>query len=125
MMSKGLDKEYLDNWHQSLSDRVVMQRKYNVFAWGVFTARKDPNEVFPVPKVDTKTASGLALFDEYLVKKNFLSGLQPSKDDLKVYLAFEAEPDAKLYPNIVRWYKHIGGIVDDSFPGTSKSVSVV
>lgn len=44
MKSKGLTDEYLNNWHQSLSDRVVAQRDDGVFAWGVFLARKNPKK---------------------------------------------------------------------------------
>ena len=40
MIKAGLTDQYLDNWHQSLTDRVATQKKDGVFAWGVFLARK-------------------------------------------------------------------------------------
>jgi sarcosine/dimethylglycine N-methyltransferase len=43
MLKAGLTDQYLDNWHQSLTDRVATQKKDKVFAWGVFLARKPTN----------------------------------------------------------------------------------
>jgi len=39
MKSQGLTEQYINNWHQSLSDRVKIQHDKGVFAHGVFVAR--------------------------------------------------------------------------------------
>ncbi|KAK3268501.1 hypothetical protein CYMTET_23003 [Cymbomonas tetramitiformis] len=123
MKSKGLDDQYLNNWHQSLSDRVQMQKDYNVFAWGIFVARKDPNGKFPVPKFEFKTEGGMAFFDAYMSTRSFISGYEGSKDDVAVYLAMGGAPKESVHPHAARWYKQVAKMMDSSFPGASRAVS--
>lgn len=39
MVAKGVPQAYLDNWRQSLTDRVAIQKEHGVFAHGVFVVR--------------------------------------------------------------------------------------
>ncbi|KAL3927863.1 MAG: hypothetical protein SGARI_005208 [Bacillariaceae sp.] len=41
MVQEGCSEGYLDKWMESLTSRVDIQRDHKVFAWGIFTARKD------------------------------------------------------------------------------------
>lgn len=45
MTKDGVPKQYLDNWVKSLTDRCEIQKRKNVFAWGIFTGRK-PGPIF-------------------------------------------------------------------------------
>lgn len=45
MMKDGVPKPYLDKWIAALTDRVEIESKNHVFAWGIFSARK-PGPVF-------------------------------------------------------------------------------
>jgi len=40
MIKDGVPAQYIENWRQSLTDRVAIQKERNVFAHGVFVARK-------------------------------------------------------------------------------------
>lgn len=41
MIEEGCAPEYLDNWQKSLTSRVEIQKEHKVFAWGIFSCRKD------------------------------------------------------------------------------------
>ena len=41
MLAEGVPAGYLQNWVSSLTERVDIQRNKKVFAWGIFSARKD------------------------------------------------------------------------------------
>jgi sarcosine/dimethylglycine N-methyltransferase len=41
MISEGITEAYLAKWVDSLSSRVEIQDRAGVFAWGIFTARKE------------------------------------------------------------------------------------
>lgn len=41
MLDEGVAQAYLDKWMTSLKARVEMQREHAVFAWGIFTCRKE------------------------------------------------------------------------------------
>lgn len=45
MQKDGVPQGYIQNWINSLSDRVKIQSEKQVFAWGIFSARK-PGPVF-------------------------------------------------------------------------------
>lgn len=41
MMAEGVAEAYLDKWLTSLTSRVEIQQEHGVFAWGIFTCRKE------------------------------------------------------------------------------------
>ena len=49
---------------------------------------------------------------------------QASRDDLAVYAALPAAPDAKAAPHAARWYSHITALLGAAFPGKPAGVAV-
>jgi cyclopropane fatty-acyl-phospholipid synthase-like methyltransferase len=41
MTEEGVSEAYLDKWMDSLTSRVSVQRDHKVFAWGIFSCRKE------------------------------------------------------------------------------------
>ncbi|XP_031743738.1 elongation factor 1-delta isoform X1 [Cucumis sativus] len=59
---------------------------------------------------DVKSASGLKKLDEYLLSRSYISGYQPSKDDVTVYEAL-SKPVSSEYVNVSRWSNHIEALL--------------
>ncbi|XP_008456796.1 elongation factor 1-delta 2-like isoform X1 [Cucumis melo] len=59
---------------------------------------------------DVKSASGLKELDEYLLSRSYISGYQPSKDDVTVYEAL-SKPVYSEYVNVSRWSNHIEALL--------------
>ncbi|XP_024520624.1 elongation factor 1-delta [Selaginella moellendorffii] len=72
---------------------------------------------------DLGSSAGLKSLDEYLLKRSYISGCQASRDDLLVYLALAGAPSPDLI-NLSRWYSHITGLIESSFPGSPVGVSL-
>ncbi|ORM39881.1 Elongation factor 1-beta [Babesia sp. Xinjiang] len=54
------------------------------------------------------TPEGLKQLNEFLSYHSFVAGIKaPSTDDLAVYRKLGKVPDAKSYPHIDRWYRHV------------------
>ena len=48
---------------------------------------------------------------------------QPSVDDLTVFMTFAAPPPTE-YKGITRWYKHVGALLSNSFPGPATGIKI-
>ncbi|XP_038884883.1 elongation factor 1-delta-like [Benincasa hispida] len=59
---------------------------------------------------DVKSAAGLKKLDEYLLSRSYISGYQPSKDDVTVYEAL-SKPVSSEYVNVSRWFNHIEALL--------------
>src|SRR5574337_945002 len=59
---------------------------------------------------DVKSAAGLKKLDEYLLSRSYISGYQPSKDDVTVYEAL-SKPVSSEYVNVSRWCNHIEALL--------------
>ncbi|CAK9326316.1 unnamed protein product [Citrullus colocynthis] len=59
---------------------------------------------------DVKSAAGLKKLDEYLLSRSYISGYQPSKDDVTVYEAI-SKPVSSEYVNVSRWSNHIEALL--------------
>ncbi|KAL2133235.1 hypothetical protein VTI74DRAFT_2700 [Chaetomium olivicolor] len=56
---------------------------------------------------DLLTDAGLAVLNNWLLTRSYITGYSASQADVVVYKALSAVPDAAKYPNAARWYKHI------------------
>lgn len=72
---------------------------------------------------DLSSASGLQEFNEYLSSKSYVSGDQPSKDDVVVLCALPQPPEGDL-TNVCRWHNHISALLQKHFPGTAVGVKI-
>ncbi|XP_023542763.1 elongation factor 1-delta 2-like [Cucurbita pepo subsp. pepo] len=59
---------------------------------------------------DVKSAAGLKKLDEYLLSRSYISGYQPSKDDVTVYESL-SKPVSSEYLNVARWSNHIEALL--------------
>uniref|UniRef100_A0A1I7XTQ3 EF1_GNE domain-containing protein n=1 Tax=Heterorhabditis bacteriophora TaxID=37862 RepID=A0A1I7XTQ3_HETBA len=57
--------------------------------------------------IEVKTSAGLAAFNGTLETQAFATGFALSGEDNKIFEAIGSAPDAKAFPNVARWYKHI------------------
>uniref|UniRef100_A0A0C9RPY0 TSA: Wollemia nobilis Ref_Wollemi_Transcript_28222_1172 transcribed RNA sequence n=1 Tax=Wollemia nobilis TaxID=56998 RepID=A0A0C9RPY0_9CONI len=67
------------------------------------------------------TEAGLKYLDEYLLSRSYITGYQPSKDDITVFCAVGKAPGSESV-NASRWYQHIAALLAPSF--SSKGVGV-
>eukprot|EP00250_Pteridium_aquilinum_P022797 c25718_g1_i1 orf=268-963(-) len=72
---------------------------------------------------DLSSASGLQEFNEYLSSRSYVSGDQPSKDDVVVLCALPQAPEGDL-TNVSRWHNHISALLQKYFPGTAVGVKI-
>eukprot|EP00958_Prasinococcus_capsulatus_P006189 scaffold590_cov383-Prasinococcus_capsulatus_cf.AAC.13 len=70
------------------------------------------------------TYTTVEALNEHLQTLSYVSGAQASKDDLAVYGAISAAPDAAALPNAARWYNHISSLLGDNFPGAPEGVVI-
>ncbi|AEO67824.1 uncharacterized protein THITE_2116933 [Thermothielavioides terrestris NRRL 8126] len=70
---------------------------------------------------DLLTDAGLAVLDNWLLTRSYITGYSASQADVAVFKALSAAPDAAKYPNAARWYKHIASYEDEfaTLPGDS------
>jgi len=61
----------------------------------------------PVDFGNLKTESGIQKLNEHLVTRSYITGYQPTQDDVTTLGKMLSAPDAKKYPHAARWYKHI------------------
>ncbi|KAG6491832.1 hypothetical protein ZIOFF_046770 [Zingiber officinale] len=71
---------------------------------------------------DLHTETGLKTLEEFLSGKNYVSGDQISKDDVKVFSAV-AKP-GEGFPNVSRWYASVSGVLAPRFPGEAYGVKI-
>uniref|UniRef100_A0A914CQF6 Elongation factor 1-beta n=1 Tax=Acrobeloides nanus TaxID=290746 RepID=A0A914CQF6_9BILA len=69
-------------------------------------------------KVDANNANDLKTFNDHLVNFSYADGYNPTQRDASIFAGFSSAPDAK-YPNIARWYKHIGSFNENERKGWS------
>ncbi|KAK0610541.1 elongation factor 1-beta [Bombardia bombarda] len=62
---------------------------------------------------DLLTDAGLAVLNNWLLTRSYVTGYNASQADVAVYKALGAAPDAAKYPNAARWYKHIASYEDE------------
>ncbi|CAI6368341.1 unnamed protein product [Macrosiphum euphorbiae] len=60
--------------------------------------------------IDFQTAPGVEFLENYLSKKSYIVGYEPSTADVDTYAAVKA-PQANT-PNLLRWYNHIKSFTD-------------
>ena len=72
---------------------------------------------------DLSTSSGLQQLDQYLLSRSYISGYQPSKDDVVAYCAIPQAPKPDLV-NAARWYNHISALLQKSLPGSPVGVKI-
>ncbi|OWM69108.1 hypothetical protein CDL15_Pgr025295 [Punica granatum] len=70
---------------------------------------------------DLYAESGLKALDEFLSGKTYISGHQPTKDDIKVFAAVVADPGSS-FPNVSKWYGCVSSHLAASFPGKAAGV---
>jgi hypothetical protein len=61
----------------------------------------------PVDFGNLKTETGIAKLNEHLVTRSYITGYQPTQDDVTTIGKMLSAPDAKKYPHAARWFKHI------------------
>ncbi|KAK4452156.1 hypothetical protein QBC34DRAFT_399357 [Podospora aff. communis PSN243] len=64
---------------------------------------------------DLLTDAGLAVLNNWLLTRSYITGFTASQADVAVFKALKSSPDAAKYPNAARWYKHIASY-EDEFP---------
>jgi elongation factor 1-beta len=64
---------------------------------------------------DLLTDAGLAVLNNWLLTRSYITGFTASQADVAVFKALRSSPDAAKYPNAARWYKHIASY-EDEFP---------
>jgi len=70
--------------------------------------------------------AGLTVLNSWLETRSYITGTSPSQADVAVFNAVSRTPGPTKYPQVARWYKHIGSFQDDfsTLPGdTSASAS--
>ncbi|KAF8398112.1 hypothetical protein HHK36_017037 [Tetracentron sinense] len=70
---------------------------------------------------DLHTEAGLKSLEEFLSGKNYISGDQLTKDDIKVYAAI-VENSCGAFPNTSRWYDRVSWHLAARFPGKAVGV---
>ncbi|KAI7749554.1 hypothetical protein M8C21_021921 [Ambrosia artemisiifolia] len=73
---------------------------------------------------DLHTESGLKSLESFLTGKDYISGNQITKDDVKVYAAVLGKPSADLYPSASKWYDCVASKLSSSFPGKATGVGI-
>lgn len=58
LKAAGLSDSFLNNWRESLTERVKVQSQHRVFAWGVFVARKPTAEELAAVAAGAAEANG-------------------------------------------------------------------
>ncbi|KAK5659263.1 hypothetical protein OQA88_1355 [Cercophora sp. LCS_1] len=68
---------------------------------------------------DLLTDAGLAVLNNWLLTRSYITGFSTSQADVAVFKALKSAPDAEKYPNAARWYKHIASYEDEfaTLPG--------
>ncbi|KAK6626519.1 hypothetical protein RUM43_003709 [Polyplax serrata] len=61
---------------------------------------------------DLKTESGVTKLNQYLSDKSYISGYQPSQDDVTAFNSL-SKPPGQNTPNVLRWYNHIKSYNND------------
>ena len=67
---------------------------------------------FASGKVETSCKKTLAELDAFLAAKAYVNGFEPSDSDMLAFKCFTSAPDAKEFPYVQRWYKHIASFSD-------------
>ena len=58
---------------------------------------------------DPCSSKGLDFIQRHLETRSYISGYSASQNDVKVFSAMKCEPvDTERYPDVIRWYRHIG-----------------
>ncbi|KAH7286830.1 hypothetical protein KP509_32G024000 [Ceratopteris richardii] len=72
---------------------------------------------------DLATSTGLQKLDQYLLTRSYISGYQPSMDDVAAFCAMSQAPKTELV-NLSRWYNHISALLKKSLPGEPAGVKI-
>ncbi|XP_039145931.1 elongation factor 1-beta-like [Dioscorea cayenensis subsp. rotundata] len=73
---------------------------------------------------DLHTEAGLKSLEEFLSGKNYISGDQITKDDVKVFASVSKNP-GEGFPSVGRWYETVSSALASRFPGKPLGVKVV
>ena len=58
---------------------------------------------------DPSSSKGFDFLQRHLEARSYISGFSASQNDVKVFSAMKCEPaDTERYPDVIRWYRHIG-----------------
>ncbi|KAI5084013.1 hypothetical protein GOP47_0000182 [Adiantum capillus-veneris] len=72
---------------------------------------------------DLATSSGLQQLDQFLLTRSYISGYQPSRDDVVAYCAIPQAPKPDLI-NVSRWFNHISALLKKCLPGEPGGVNI-
>ena len=62
---------------------------------------------------DPNTPEGSAALQAHLASRSYVTGFEPSQNDLRVFRAIRAEPAASgPHPDLARWYRHVKALVN-------------
>mmetsp|Transcript_10440 Transcript_10440/g.23692 ORF Transcript_10440/g.23692 Transcript_10440/m.23692 type:complete len:679 (+) Transcript_10440:68-2104(+) len=76
-----------------------------------------------VKQGNLRTADGLRALDESLASRSYVDGTaKPTAADYASFEAVASLPDPDVYPNVVRWYRHMAGLLAQ-FPGRKGGAS--
>ena len=77
---------------------------------------------------DLTSTSGLKILNDHLATRSYITGFEPSQNDVCVFRSISAEPSKeKDQSNIKRWYLHIKSFSNDqmkSFPQAKEKVKI-
>ncbi|CAE1297564.1 EEF1B [Acanthosepion pharaonis] len=73
---------------------------------------------------DLKSESGIKSLNDYLAKRSYIEGYEPSQADSVVFSCLSGPPDVNMF-HVRRWYNHIAsyGAETAKFPGEKKDVN--
>ena len=77
---------------------------------------------------DLSSTSGLKTLNEHLASRSYISGFEPSQNDVCVFRSISIEPSKeKDQSNVKRWYLHIKSFSNDqmrAFPQAKEKVKI-
>ncbi|KAL7944156.1 hypothetical protein V8C42DRAFT_327859 [Trichoderma barbatum] len=62
---------------------------------------------------DLLTDAGLALLNNWVSTRSYITGFSASQADVAVFKAIKEAPSADKYPSAARWYKHVATYEDE------------
>ena len=78
---------------------------------------------------DLNLTSGVKALNDYMVGRSYITGVEPTQNDLIVFRAISADfSKEKTLTNVKRWYMHIKSFSNDeikAFPTAKEKIKVV
>mmetsp|Transcript_44573 Transcript_44573/g.82674 ORF Transcript_44573/g.82674 Transcript_44573/m.82674 type:complete len:243 (-) Transcript_44573:281-1009(-) len=72
---------------------------------------------------DTSNDAGLAALNTFLESRSYVVGFAPTKTDVELYNTLGKAPNATSFPNVHRFYTHIGSFTDAQRSGFPAGVA--